>query len=152
MTTSLLETLPRKVPEFSPVDGRIRQDEVREKNTAPRSVVICDDDIGKFHLAIEEGADIKMQMANDSVNRQIRKDEVREANLAPCSVMISEDVVRNVEMIHPAAKEGAGVAVTNLLKVQKVNGAVNTAYVYKPIEGNQIIDFKKVFVVIQYSY
>ena len=80
------------------------------------------------------------------------KDEVREANLAPGSVMIGEDGVRNVEMIHPAAKEGAGVAVTNLLKVQKVHGAVNTAYVYKPIEGNQIIDFKKVFVVIQYSY
>ena len=132
MTTSLLETLPRKVPEFSPVDGQIRQDEVREKNTAPRSVVICDDDI----LAIEEGADIRMQMANDSDNRQIRKDEVREANLAPCSVMTSEDVVGNEEMIHPAAKEGAGVAVTVLLKAQKVNAAVYTAHVHKPIEGN----------------
>ena len=86
------------------------------------------------------------------VNRQIRKDEVREANLAPGSVMISEDGVRNVEMIHPAAKEGAGVAVTILLKMQKVNGAVNTAYAYKPIKGNQIIDSKKVFVIIKYSY
>ena len=150
MTTSLLETLPRKVPEFSPVDGRIRQDEVREKNTAPRSVVICDDDIGKFNLAMEKGADIKMQIANDSDNRQIRKDEVREANLAPCSVMTSEDVVGNEEMIHPAAEEGAGVAVIVPLKAQKVNAAMYTVHIYKPIEG--IIDFKRFFIVIQCSY
>ena len=86
------------------------------------------------------------------VDRQIRKDEVWEANLAPGSVMISEDGVRNVEMIHPAAKEGAGVAVTVLLKMQQVNGDVNTAYTYKSAKGNQIIDFKKVSVVIKYSY
>jgi hypothetical protein len=86
------------------------------------------------------------------VNGQIRQDGVWEANLAPGSVMISEDGVRNVEMIHPAVKEGAGVAVTILLKMQKVNGAVNTAYAYKPTKGNQFIDSKKVLVVIKYSY
>ena len=102
MATSLWETLPRKVPEFSPVDSNIRKDEVGDANLAPLSVVICD------------------------------------------------DVVRNEEMVHPAAEEGAGVAMIVLLKAQKVNAAMYTVHIYKPIEG--IIDFKRFFIVIQYSY
>ena len=86
------------------------------------------------------------------VDGNIRQDEVSEVNTAPGGVVISEDGVRNMEMIHPAAKEGAGVAVTVLLKMQQVNGDVNTAYTYKSAKGNQIIDFKKVSVVIKYSY
>ena len=67
--------------------------------------------------------------------------------------MISEDGVRNVEMIHPAVKEGAGVelvvAVIILPKMQMVNGAVDNAHAHKPTQGNQIIDSKKVLVVIK---
>ena len=49
--------------------------------------------------------------------------------------MICDDVVRNEEMVHPAAEEGAGVAMIVLLKAQKVNAAVYTVHVHKPIEG-----------------
>ena len=75
------------------------------------------------------------------VDSNIRQDEVGEANLAPRSVVLCDDVVRNEEMIHPAAEEGAGVAVIVLLKAQKVNAAMYTVHIYKPIEG--IIDFKR---------
>ena len=91
-------------------------------------------------------------------------------NRSEISVVISEDGVRNVEMIHPAVKEGAGielvgevgvvVAVVILPKMQMINGAVNNAHAYKLTKGtelfnnkgNQIIDFKKVLVVIKYRY
>ena len=91
------------------------------------------------------------------VGRQIRQDEVCEKNTAPGSAVISEDGVRNVEKFHPAIEEGADmlgvvVAVIILLKMQKVNGAVDNAYAYKPTKGNQFIDSKKVLVVIKYSY
>jgi len=91
------------------------------------------------------------------VDRQIRQDEVCEKNTAPGSVMISEDGVRNAEKFHPAVKEGADmlgviVAVIILLKMQMVNGAVDNAHAYKPTKGNQIIDSKKVLVVIKYRY
>ena len=108
----------------------------------------------------------KKSVGISPVDGKIRQDEVSEVNTAPGSVMISEDGVRNVEMFHLAVKEGTdikedelvgvGVSVVVLLKMQKINGAVDNAPAYKPAEGterfnnmgNQIIDFKKVMVVI----
>ena len=98
------------------------------------------------------------------------KESVRGVAAAPnrseIPVVISEDGVRNVQKFHLAVKEGTdikedelvgvGVAVVVLLKMQKINGAVDNAHAYKPTKGterfnnkgNQIIDFKKVMVVI----
>ena len=98
------------------------------------------------------------------------KESVRGVDAAPnrseIPVVISEDGVRNVQKFHLAVKEGTDikedelvvvvVAVVILLKMQKINGAVDNAHAYKPAEGterfnnmgNQIIDLKKVTVVI----
>ena len=108
----------------------------------------------------------KKSVGVSPVDGNIRQDEVSEVNTAPGSAMISEDGVRNVEIFLLDAKEGTdikedelvgvGVAVVVLLKMQKINGAVDNAHAYKPAEGterfsnmgNQIIDLKKVTVVI----
>ena len=106
------------------------------------SEIVCDD--------VTTGDAAKKDAGVSPVDGKIRQDAVREENTAPRSVVICDDIVRNEEMIHPAAKEGAGVAVIVLLKAQKVNAAMYTVHIYKPIEG--IIDFKRFFIVIQCSY
>ena len=109
----------------------------------------------------------KMRRFSQSIaNPWIRKGGVRGVNTAPGGVMIGE----TRGLVHLAAKEGADielveevgadVAVVILPKMQMINGAVNNAHTYKLTKGtelfnnkgNQIIDFKKVLVVIHIDF
>ena len=98
------------------------------------------------------------------------KESVRGVAVAPnrseIPVVNSDEVRIMMQKFHLAVKEGADikedelvgvvVAVVILLKMQMINGAVDNAHKYKPTKGterfnnkgNQIIDFKKVMVVI----
>ena len=93
-------------------------------------------------------------------------------NRSEISVVNSADGVRNIEMIHPAVKEGAGVelvgevgvvvAVVILPKMQMINGAGDNAHTDELTKGTELpnngkaymrkkvhlINFKKYLVVI----
>ena len=83
-------------------------------------------------------------------------------NRSEISVVNSDYDYVTIGMIHLAVKEGADierdelvvvvVAVVILPKMQMINGAVDNAHAYEPTKGNQIIDSKKVLVVIKYRY
>ena len=96
------------------------------------------------------GKAAKKEAGVRTVDNNIRKDEVGDENLAPHGVVICDDVVKNEEMVHLAAEEGAVEVMIVLLKVQKVNAAMFTVHIYKSVEG--ITDFQRFFIVMQYRY
>ena len=102
------------------------------------------------------------------------KESVRGVAVAPnrseIPVVNSDEVCITMQKFHLAVKEGADikedelvvvdVAVVILPKMQMINGAVDNAHTYKLTKGtelfnnkgNQIIDFKKVLVVIHIDF